>query len=273
MLIPAFVFFGRVPTFGHLFVMRMFAFCGTFMIGMILPEYVLAWLSRRRRNEISLYLPDALDLLVICTNAGNSLGVSIRRVADEMKIICPPLCDEFSLAADELKLSGDSTRALNNLADRIDLPSQEQVDAYLPPFEPRQVLDPGEPVSIGAMVGPEAFMEVRYLAHHKQIQALEMIPALSAEFKTVFGRDSGGLLRAYRTEDADTVIVAVLGIIYATIRSAALFQYFTITQMAWASDRQSLEQKRLGEEPNVDSEIANTDASMSQSSCQFGGPG
>jgi tight adherence protein C len=68
-------------------------------------------------------LPDALDLLVICTNAGNSLGVSIRRVADELKTICPPLADEFSLTADELKISGDSTRALQGLAERIDLPS------------------------------------------------------------------------------------------------------------------------------------------------------
>ncbi|HMF22541.1 MAG TPA: hypothetical protein VKG24_10490 [Pseudolabrys sp.] len=65
-------------------------------------------------------------------------------------------------------------------------------------------------------------------------------------------------------DPADTIIVAVLGIIYAAIRSAALFQYFTITQMAWASDRQSLEQGRLGEDPNVDREIANTDASMSR---------
>jgi hypothetical protein len=60
----------------------------------------------------------------------------------------------------------------------------------------------------------------------------------------------------------DTIIVAVLGIIYATIRSAALFQYFTITQMAWAGDRQSLEQRL--EESNLDSEIANTDATMSR---------
>ena len=60
-------------------------------------------------------------------------------------------------------------------------------------------------------------------------------------------------------DPADTIIVAVLGIIYATIRSTALFQHFTITEMAWASDRQSLEQ-RLGENPSVDSEIANTDA-------------
>ena len=52
-------------------------------------------------------------------------------------------------------------------------------------------------------------------------------------------------------------------IIYATIRSAALFQHFTITQMAWAGDRQSLEQ-RLEEDPNVDSELANADATMSR---------
>ena len=45
------------------------------------------------------------------------------------------------------------------------MPSQAEVDAFLPPFEPRQLLDPADPVSIGAMVGPEAFEEVRYLAH------------------------------------------------------------------------------------------------------------
>jgi len=64
-------------------------------------------------------------------------------------------------------------------------------------------------------------------------------------------------------EPGDTIIVAVLGIIYATIRSAALFQYFTMMQMAWASDVQSLEQRRLGD-PNVDTEIAKTDASGSR---------
>src|SRR4051794_37217008 len=41
--------------------------------------------------------------------------------------------------------------------ERTDTPPQEQVDAFLPPFEPRQVLDPADPVTIGAMVGPEAF--------------------------------------------------------------------------------------------------------------------
>ena len=106
---------------------------------------------------------------------------------------------------------------LTHAYERVDVPSQEQVDAYLPPYAPRQVLDPGEPVSIGAMVGPEAFTEVRYLAHAKQLQALERIPELAAEFKAMFGRDSGGLVRPYRTADADTVVVA-LGSVLGTIK-------------------------------------------------------
>ena len=106
---------------------------------------------------------------------------------------------------------------LTHAYERVDIPSQEQVDAYLPPFAPRQVLDPAEPVTIGAMVGPEAFMEVLYLAHHKQLRALELIPQLASEFKASFGRDSGGLLRTYRVEDAETIVVA-LGSLNGTVK-------------------------------------------------------
>src|SRR6188472_2504732 len=55
---------------------------------------------------------------------------------------------------------------LTHAYDEVDIPDQERVDAFLPPFEPRQLLDPADPVTIGAMVGPEAFFEVKYLAHH-----------------------------------------------------------------------------------------------------------
>jgi len=113
----------RIPIIGTFPVGRGMAMMGAFVIGMMLPEYVIGFRASRRRKQMAGALPDALDLLVICTNAGNSLPVSIRRVADELVTICPPLSDEFSLAADELKLSGDSTRALHGLAERIDLPS------------------------------------------------------------------------------------------------------------------------------------------------------
>ena len=108
---------------------------------------------------------------------------------------------------------------LTHAYERVDMPSQQDVDAFLPPYEPRQVLDPAEPVSIGAMVGPEAFMEVRYLAHAKQTMALELIPLVAAEFAQRFGRPSGGLVRPYRCDDADTVVIA-LGSVLGTIKEA-----------------------------------------------------
>jgi pyruvate ferredoxin oxidoreductase alpha subunit len=106
---------------------------------------------------------------------------------------------------------------LTHAFERVDLPAQAEVDAFLPPYEPRQVLDPAEPVSIGAMVGPEAFMEVRYLAHVRQTAALERIPQIASEFAERFGRRSGGLVRGYRTEDAETIVVA-LGSVLGTLK-------------------------------------------------------
>ena len=106
---------------------------------------------------------------------------------------------------------------LTHAYERIDMPTQEQVDRYLPAYVPRQVLDPQEPVTIGAMVGPEAFTEVRYLAHARQMQALDLIPALAVEFQQAFGRGSGGLVRPYRLDDAETIVIA-LGSVLGTIK-------------------------------------------------------
>jgi pyruvate ferredoxin oxidoreductase alpha subunit len=106
---------------------------------------------------------------------------------------------------------------LTHAVERVDMPTQADVDAFLPAYEPRQVLDPAEPVSIGALVGPEAFMEVRYLAHARQTLALDRIPQIAAEFAERFGRKSGGLVRGYRLEDAETVVIA-LGSVLGTLK-------------------------------------------------------
>jgi len=106
---------------------------------------------------------------------------------------------------------------LTHAVERVDIPDQADVDAFLPRYEPVQVLDPGEPMSIGAMVGPDAFTEVRFLQHYKQNLALRLLPEFAAEFKARFGRDSGGLLRTYRAEDAELLIVA-MGSVNGTIK-------------------------------------------------------
>jgi len=105
---------------------------------------------------------------------------------------------------------------LTHAFEQVDLPTQEEVDAFVPSFVPQQMLDPADPVTIGAMVGPEAFAEVKYLMHAKQMAALDEIPLIAEEFHAAFGRSSGGLLKPYRVEDADTVVVA-LGSVLGTI--------------------------------------------------------
>jgi pyruvate ferredoxin oxidoreductase alpha subunit len=130
------------------------------------------------------------------------LHIQAFRIAEEVSVPVMVCMDGF---------------VLTHAHERLEIPSQEQVDRFLPTYEPRQVLDPDEPVSIGAMVGPEAFTEVRYLAHARQGQALELIPDVAARFAGHFGRHSGGLVRPYRTEDADTIVVA-LGSVLGTIK-------------------------------------------------------
>lgn len=132
------------------------------------------------------------------------LHVQAFRLAEELSIPVMVCMDGF---------------VLTHAVEAVDLPEQADVDRYLPPFEPRQVLDPHAPASIGAMVGPDAFEEVRYLAYLRQLDALARIPELAAEFAEVFGRDSGGLLHSYRVEDADTIVVA-LGSVLGTIKDA-----------------------------------------------------
>jgi tight adherence protein C len=125
------MFGARVPAVGQYLAVRGAMMLAAFMMGLIFPEYVIAFLSKRRSKVIGSCFPDALDLLVICTNAGNSLAVAIRRVADEMVTICPPLASEFSLTADELKISGDTTRALLGLVERVDLPAMRALVSAL----------------------------------------------------------------------------------------------------------------------------------------------
>jgi pyruvate ferredoxin oxidoreductase alpha subunit len=106
---------------------------------------------------------------------------------------------------------------LTHAVERVDVPEQAQVDRFLPAYLPRQVLDPAFPVSIGAMVGPEAFTEVRYLTHLRTLRALDRIPVLARSLSEILGREVPGLLVPYRLDGAETVIVA-LGSVFGTLQ-------------------------------------------------------
>ncbi|GAA0927479.1 pyruvate synthase subunit PorA [Kribbella koreensis] len=151
-------------------------------------------MSQRDSGWIQLYAETNQEAL--------DLHIQAFRIAEELSLPVMVCMDGF---------------VLTHAVEQVDVPDQAQVDAFLPPYVPRQVLDPADPVSIGAMVGPDAFTEVRYLAHDKQMQALDLIPAVAADFGAAFGRDSGGLVRPYRCGDAETIVVA-LGSVLGTIK-------------------------------------------------------
>ena len=188
----------------------------------------------------ALYNASGLGLPIVMTVANRAIGSPINIWNDHSDSMSQRDCGWIQLyAADNQEAADLHVQAfriaeqvsvpvmvcmdgfiLTHAYERIDVPDRERVDAFLPPFAPRQVLDPADPVTIGALVGPEAFTEVKYLAHAKQMQALDLIPEVAAEFKAAFGRPSGGLLRGYRAEDAETIVVAlgsVLGTIEDTI--------------------------------------------------------
>ncbi len=143
------------------------------------------------------------------------LYVESNQEAVDMHMLAFRLAEELSLP---VMVCMDGF-ILTHAYEQVDLPTAAQVDAFLPAYEPRQVLDPAEPVTIGAMVGPEAFTEVKYLAHVKQIQALDLIPELAGELAEVLGRDQDGLVRGYELAGAETVVVA-LGSVLGTIEDA-----------------------------------------------------
>ena len=130
------------------------------------------------------------------------LHIQAFRIAEEMSIPVMVCMDGF---------------ILTHAYEQVDIPTREEVETFLPPFTPRQNLDPADPVSIGAMVGPESFTEVKYLAHQRMIDSLRKVQEVADDFERHFGRKTGGQLRSYRTEGADTVVLA-LGSVIGTLK-------------------------------------------------------
>jgi tight adherence protein C len=106
---------------------RMLGMAAGATAGAYVPVFVLRRLIKRRQNLIRRQLPDALDLLVICAEAGLSLDAGLSRVARDLGPAAPQLADELGLTAIELGFLPDRRQALQNLARRTDLPPMRGV--------------------------------------------------------------------------------------------------------------------------------------------------
>ncbi len=108
---------------------------------------------------------------------------------------------------------------LSHTYEPVDMLSQEQVDAFLPPFVPKFMLDAKAPVSMGMYATPDYYLEFRYETDQAQKRALDVIREVGREFGETFGRDYSALVESYRMEDAETAIVA-MGSICGTTKDA-----------------------------------------------------
>ena len=100
---------------------RLGAMAGTLFLSYKGPELFLSNKASKRTKEIQKGLPDALDLLVICAEAGLTVDAAFNRVAKELGRAYPELGDEFALTAIELSFLNERRHAFNNLAYRVDL--------------------------------------------------------------------------------------------------------------------------------------------------------
>lgn len=117
------------------------------IIGLVGPD----WLVRRKQKKyaarLEQALPDALDLMVICTQAGLGLGPAIIRVATELQASYVEIAREFALTASELQVMADSRIALNNLGRRTGLESFRRLSTSLV-----QTIQYGTPISAALRV-------------------------------------------------------------------------------------------------------------------------
>ena len=99
--------------------------------GVLVPIAVVRWKIRKRREEITDYLPDALDLLVVCVEAGLGLNASFVKISEEFKLTSPTLSDEFDIVNREMVAGKPRIEALRSLSDRTGVEEVKSLVAML----------------------------------------------------------------------------------------------------------------------------------------------
>jgi tight adherence protein C len=119
----------------HFFVeattLRLMLLAGAAGLGWRCPDVVLSRLAARRRVRLEAGMPDALDLLVICAEAGLSIDHAIEQVSRVLRYSNSQVAEEFAAAAAEMRVSPVRSQALENLAQRVGLPGLRGIVAAL----------------------------------------------------------------------------------------------------------------------------------------------
>jgi tight adherence protein C len=155
------------PFFADRGMLRLFLPIGLCGFGVMIPRLYLANSISKRRTALSRAFPDALDLVVICVEAGLSAEGAFNRVTSEMMAVAPAIAEEFGLLAAEFAFLPDRRKPLENLAERTGLPSMKSLSTTLIQSEKY-----GTPVALGLRVLAQESRESRMAAAEKKAAAL-----------------------------------------------------------------------------------------------------
>lgn len=146
---------------------------GTALIGSYLVDFILHKLMERRQARISRAFPDALDLMVLCTESGLSLAATVQRVAQEIGQISPDLGYELALLSIELNMLSDRQKALQNFSERLDSPYFKSIISNI-----QQSEQYGTPIAQTMRVVSEQFRQDRLVTAEERAAKLPVLLSL-----------------------------------------------------------------------------------------------
>ncbi|MCD6110505.1 MAG: pyruvate ferredoxin oxidoreductase [Thermoplasmata archaeon] len=127
------------------------------------------------------------------------------RIAEDRRVLLPAMV-------------GLDAFTLTHTMEPVDYPSQEEVDDFLPPYQPPYTLDVNRPMTFGSFATPESYMEFKWSHTRALEESPPVIDEIFEEYKKRFGREYKRVT-GYMTEDADVIIVA-MGSVSGTLREA-----------------------------------------------------
>ena len=175
---------GRFAVFAKFWWLPIFIAVAAAIAGWIMPILFIDYVVRKRTKAVAFGLPDALELLVVCVEAGLSLEDGIQRVARELKDSQPALADELALTWAEINILPSRTDALAKLSDRIDVQSVRSVVGML-----TQSLRFGTPLAQSLRVGALEMRNDQMLSLEERasrLPALMTIPVMLFIMPTIF---------------------------------------------------------------------------------------
>lgn len=159
-----------------------------------------------QQDTVSLRDSGVIQLYVESCQEAYDTHIAAFKIAEDQKILLPVMvCMDGWI--------------LTHSYERISFMEQEEVDHFLPPFQPVNYLDVKDPKSWGSYAEEDMLMEFRYSIQEAMQYGKQRIKEVFSELAQITGRDHGGLIEAYRTDGAEVILVA-MGSLAGTAKDA-----------------------------------------------------